>query len=102
MRSLNDISLQIHMTFLNNKDSVEWITSFKDDIVPLSQRDFDSLIDALEGIAIQEQANFTETIYNNRIPQQLQAKATDPSAFYLLIEQLRIERRRWDVETTDP
>ena len=98
MTSLNDISLQIHMTFLNHKDSVEWISSFKDDIEPLSQRDFDSLIILLEGIAIEEQANFTETLYNSRIPQKLQAKATDPSAFYLLIEQLRIERRHWDAD----
>lgn len=101
MKSLSDICLQIHMTFLNHKDSVEWIKSFKDDIAPLSQTDFENLINLLEGIAIQEQANFTETLYNSRIPQKLLAKAIDPSAFYLLIEQLRIERRRWDIETTD-
>ncbi len=93
--SLNDIVLRIHMTFLSNKDSVEWITSFKDEISPLSQDEFENLVNVLEGVSQEEQANFSETVMNNQIPAHLLSRATDISKFHELIERLKVEYAHW-------
>lgn len=95
MSSLNDIVLRIHMTFLNNKDRVDWISSFEDEITPLSEDDFNNLVHVLEGVCQEEQVNFSDTIMNNQIPSHLLSRATDATKFYELIEQLKIEYARW-------
>ena len=95
MKNLNDIVLQIHMTFLSNKGSVEWIASFEDDISPLKEKEFQNLINILEGVAQQEQANFMESAHYNNIPAHIQTKESDPSNFYALIEQLMLEYTQW-------
>ncbi len=95
MNNLNDIVLRIHMTFLSNKHTVEWITSFEDEISPLSQQEFHNLVSMLEGVSEAERANFMETLTYNDIPEHLLSKAANPSNFDALIEQLKIEYSRW-------
>jgi len=95
MQNLNDIVLQIHMTFLNHKESIEWISSFENEISPLNEKEFEDLINMLEGVAHQEQANFMESIHHNKIPMHLQVKALEAPSFHDLIEQLKHERKHW-------
>jgi hypothetical protein len=97
MRNLNDIVLQIHMTFLNHRDSVAWISSFKDEISPLSEAEFQRLIDMLEGVDQAEQANFAESLSMNNIPSHLQLKAAGQATLYVLIEKLKEEYSSWRV-----
>lgn len=98
MRSLNDIILQIHMTFLNHKNSLEWVSSFKDEISPLSQEDFNTLIGMLEGVAQEEQNNYMESLQNNKIPMHLQMKATLPDQLYNVIDLLKRLYLDWKKE----
>ena len=98
MHTLNDIALQIHMTFLNHKDSVEWISSFKDEIASLSDYDFQTLINMLEGISQAEHNNFAEALTMNNIPAHLQKRATTASNFNHLIEHLKLEYFHWQNE----
>ncbi len=93
--SINDIVLRIHMTFLNNKRSVDWISSFKDEIAPLDEAEFHKLIDILHGISEQEQANFADAIMHNNIPAHLQQRAGETLDFTALIEKLQAEYARW-------
>ncbi len=95
MTNINDIVLHIHMTYLNNKHSIAWISSFEDEIAPLSTEEFQRLIHLLDEIAQAEQANFMESIINHSIPASLQTKAADASNFLGLIEQLKIEYAQW-------
>lgn len=99
MLSLNDLILQIHMTFLNHPHSVEWVSSFKDDIAPLSLQEFDTLINMLEGVSEQEEDNYTQTIMYNNIPKHLQERAANTSNFQRLIDQLRIEYAIWQTNS---
>lgn len=96
MQSLNDIVLQIHMTFLSNKDSIGWITSFKDEISPLSYQEFQNLVNMLEGVSEAEHANFTETLNSNAMPAHLKARAESTLNFDALIQQLKIEYTLWN------
>ena len=96
MNSLNDIVLRIHMTFLSNQHTVEWVASFENEVSPLSGEDFDNLVAMLEGVAREEHNNFIETINNNAIPDHLHARAANLSKFHDVIEQLKTEYTRWN------
>jgi len=96
LASINDLVLQIHMTFLSNKTSVEWISSFKEDIVPLNESDFQRLVSMLEGVAQQEQENYMQSLQMNKIPVHLQRKAVDVGSLYHLIEHLKSEYIAWN------
>lgn len=96
MSSLNDLVLQIHMTLLNHKDSIDWITSFKDEIAPLKPYEFEKLITTLEGVVMEEQNNFMDTVMHNQIPISLQAKASGPEKLVELIERLKVEYQGWN------
>jgi hypothetical protein len=94
--TLNDTVLRIHMTYLSNKESVEWIASFENEIAHLDMAEFQNLVNMLEGVSGEEQANFDETIMNNEIPMHLQNRAAGSNNFSALIEQLKIEYSRWN------
>lgn len=98
MNSLNDIVLRIHMTYINNKHDVEWIVSFEDEIAPLNEEDFTTLIGMLEGVFEQEQANFMETIMHNEIPMHLQSKAATTSNLVEIIERLKLHYPQWKAQ----
>lgn len=89
MSSINDLVLRIHMTFLNNKNSVEWVETFDEEIAPLSQEEFEKLVDILNGVAEQEQANYADAVMQNAIPEHLQRRAGASLDFSALIEKLQ-------------
>jgi uncharacterized membrane protein SpoIIM required for sporulation len=95
MPNPHDVAMQIHMTFLNHKDSVEWISGFKEEITSLPYHQFETLIQTLEGISQAEEDNFTQAINSHNIPPHLQAKAATVANFKHLIEHIKLKYLHW-------